>query len=155
MVDVLIKVNPGSYMPTKAHQNDAAFDLAVNDNFILYHGQITKVTTGLFLQIPDGYKGEIYSRSGLSSKGITVANSPGKIDSGYRGEICILLRNETDQDVVVSAGDRVAQLEINPVLEVNFILSNPNEFSVPSLREIQEKSLYRGSNGFGSTGTRQ
>lgn len=129
-------------MPTKAHKDDAAFDLAVNENFVLYPKEITRVTTGLYLQIPEGYKGEIYSRSGLSSRGITVANSPGKIDSGYRGEICILLRNETDIEVVISAGDRVAQLEINPVQEVNFIVSNPNDFIVSD----------RGFNGFGSTG---
>jgi dUTP pyrophosphatase len=144
MVDVLIKVKPGSYMPTKAHKDDAAFDLAVNENFVLPSKAITKVTTGLYLQIPEGYKGEVYSRSGLSSKGITVANSPGKIDSGYRGEILVLLRNETDQEVVISAGDRIAQLEINPVQTVNFILSNPTDFIVSD----------RGSNGFGSTGTR-
>ena len=93
------------------------------------------------MQIPDGWKGEIYSRSGLTSKGVVVANSPGKIASDYRGEIKVLLRNNRVTDLVgIKKGDRIAQFEINPVHHIYFEESENLDFSI------------RGDQGFGSTG---
>lgn len=134
------KVNDKVPTPSKAHDDDAAYDLKSVGNVHIPPGKIRLIRTGLKLAIPKGYKGEIYSRSGNAMKGVIVANSPGKIDSGYRGEVKVLLANLSDSDIVIMPGDRVAQLEINPCLNVKF-----NE--VESLDDTA-----RGEGGLGSTG---
>ncbi len=99
------------------------------------------VRTGLAMQIPDGWKGEIYSRSGLAYRGLVVSNSPGKIDSDYRGEIQVIMHNNRSVDIVgIEVGDRIAQFEINPVHDIEFEESKNLEIS------------FRGEGGFGSTG---
>jgi dUTP pyrophosphatase len=92
------------------------------------------------MEIPKGWKGEIYSRSGLASKGIFVGNSPGKIDSDYRGEIKVIIHNTRREIVGIHAGDRIAQFEINPVHDI--------EWEEGELDETD-----RGEGGFGSTGS--
>ena len=99
------------------------------------------VGTGLAMEIPKFWKGDIYSRSGLASKGVVVANSPGKIDSDYRGEIKVILHNNRNVDIVgIKLGDRIAQFEINPVHDLEF-----------EETKTLEKSI-RGEAGLGSTG---
>jgi dUTP pyrophosphatase len=95
----------------------------------------------LVLEIPAGYEGQVRPRSGLAFKqGITVLNSPGTIDSDYRGEVSVIIINLGDTDVTVKDGDRIAQLIIAPVYRVSFT----------EARELSETD--RGSGGFGSTG---
>jgi len=133
-VDVLAQV------PTKAHHNDAGFDLYSTVDIIIEPKQRKTVNTGITLQMPDNLAGLIWPRSGLSVKqGIDVL--AGVVDSGYRGEIMVCLYNTSDNDVVIRTGDRVAQIIFQEVPHV--------------IMEVHESlgSSQRGSNGFGSTGT--
>jgi dUTP pyrophosphatase len=127
-------------VPVKKSNDAAAYDLFSDETLGLPPNMVTAVKTGVALEIPKGWKGEIYSRSGLSLKGLVVANQPGKIDSDYRGPIKILLHNWTSSYIALTRGDRIAQLEINPVYDVDFV-------------EVDELSKTdRGEKGFGSTG---
>lgn len=101
-----------------------------------------RIPTGLFLEIPEGYEGQIRPRSGLAYKhGITVLNSPGTIDSDYRGELQIILINLGNENFTISSGDRIAQLIITSVIQAEYI-----EMEALGFTE-------RGTGGFGSTGT--
>ena len=101
-----------------------------------------KIPTGLKIEIPEGYEGQIRPRSGLAIKnGITVLNSPGTIDSDYRGDIEIILVNLGAESTIIKDGQRIAQLVINPVCRA--LIDENDDLSVTQ----------RGSNGFGSTGT--
>ena len=100
-----------------------------------------KIPTGLFLEIPDGYEAQIRPRSGLAiKKGVTVLNSPGTIDSDYRGELEVILVNLGDESFTVKDGDRIAQMIISPVIRVQ----------VSEAETLSETE--RGTGGFGSTG---
>ena len=99
------------------------------------------IPTGIYLEIPVGYEGQIRPRSGLAVKhGVTVLNSPGTIDSDYRGEVRVLLINHGDEDFTINPGDRIAQLIISPVIKAEFTYVE------------QLKNSGRGKGGFGSTG---
>jgi len=127
-------------VPVRKSNDAAAYDLFSDETIGLPPNKVTAVKTGVALEIPRGWKGEIYSRSGLSLKGLVVANQPGKIDSDYRGPIKILLHNWTSSYIALTKGDRIAQLEINPVYDVDFV-------------EVDELSKTdRGEKGLGSTG---
>ena len=107
-------------------------------------GQRVLIPTGISMEIPVGYEVQVRPRSGLSLKtGLLVVNSPGTIDSDYRGEVKIILGNFSDHDEVIAHGDRIAQLVISPVTQGTFIISD---------NELSETD--RGSGGFGSTGRR-
>tara|TARA_Y100000034_G_C6825277_1_gene372034 strand:+ start:215 stop:640 length:426 start_codon:yes stop_codon:yes gene_type:complete len=134
------QIHPDAKYPEKSTEGSAAYDLYTPEKVRLPSGKVTIVHTGLSMEIPEGYKGEIYSRSGLATQGVWVANQPGKIDSDYRGEIMVLLYNSQDGIFTLPAGSRVAQLEINPVKLVTFI----------DVAELTTTS--RGEGGFGSTG---
>ena len=127
-------------VPVRKSNDAAAYDLFSDETLGLPPNMVTAVKTGVSLEIPRGWKGEIYSRSGLALKGLVVANQPGKIDSDYRGPIKILLLNWTSSYIVVARGDRIAQLEINPVYDVDFVEAD----------ELSETD--RGEGGLGSTG---
>ena len=126
--------------PVKKSNDAAAYDLFSNETLGLPPNMVTGVDTGISLEIPKGWKGEVYSRSGLALKGLVVANQPGKIDSDYRGPIKILLHNWTSSYISLTRGDRIAQLEINPVYDVDFV-------EVDDLSKTE-----RGEGGLGSTG---
>lgn len=98
------------------------------------------IPTGLKMEIPEGYEVQVRSRSGLASQGVFVINSPGTIDSDYRGEVKVLLYNATDFPVIVKHGDRVAQLVVKPVYRV----------TLESVKELSDTD--RGEGGFGHTG---
>jgi len=134
------KLSRNAQIPTRATQGSAAYDLYATENVYIPHGETAVVSTGLSMQIPDGWKGEIYSRSGLASKGVLVANSPGKIDSDYRGEIKVILHNTRREIVGIHAGERIAQFEINPVYPIDW-------------EEGELTDTERGEDGFGSTGS--
>jgi len=130
-------------LPTYAKEGDAGADLVANENVILSPaGGRALISTGVAIAIPEGYAGFVQPRSGLAAKhGVTCLNTPGLIDSGYRGELKVLLVNtdpETPFEVV--KGERIAQLVIQRVESVEFI-------EVEALSDSD-----RGSGGFGSTG---
>ena len=118
----------------------AGADLKVNDSVVLKPHHTLVVPTGVSLAIPEGYVGLVFPRSGLASKGVTLANSVGVIDSDYRGEIQVALVNNGYETVRLNRGDRVAQIVFLPVYQFPFTI-------VQSL-----DTTARGTGGFGSTG---
>ena len=136
------RLNENATLPTRAHEGDAGLDLYACESAHIGPGERWSVGTGVAVEIPDGHAGLVLPRSGLAKKhGIAVVNSPGLIDSGYRGEIRVLLLNTDPAELFrVAPGDRIAQLVITPV-----VLAEPIE------RETLAESA-RGEGGFGSSG---
>ncbi|MCL2214209.1 MAG: dUTP diphosphatase [Treponema sp.] len=144
MVSVkFFKTDPRVTLPRYESENASGMDLRAfieSDISIPPLGR-SKIATGLKVEIPDGLEGQVRPRSGLALKtGLTVLNSPGTIDSDYRGDLEIILVNISDQDVIIKNGERIAQLVISPVCRVSV-----TEADVLSPSR-------RGSGGFGSTG---
>jgi dUTP pyrophosphatase len=129
-------------IPAYAHPGDAGADLVASEALILGAGERATVGTGVSIALPDGFVAFVVPRSGLAAKhGITVVNSPGTVDAGYRGEIRVtLLNTDSSQPYEIAAGDRIAQLIVMPVTRARFI---PVE-TLPG--------SHRGAGGFGSTG---
>ena len=137
------KLVPGAKLPVYGSENAAGADLyALSDHDIRIGTRETAVVhTGLAAEIPQGYVGLIFARSGLATKkGLSPANKVGVIDSDYRGEVLVGLQNSGGEDYTVKPGDRIAQLMITPVIQARVRL-------VDELDETQ-----RGAGGFGSTG---
>lgn len=136
------KLRGDAIIPTQAHAGDAGSDLYAVEDATLEPGGRAKVPTGIAIAIPDGYAGLVLPRSGLAHKhGITLTNTPGLIDSGYRGELQVLMLN-TDRAEAheVKAGDRIAQLVLVA-------------FGSPAWTEVDEfDQTTRGEGGFGSSG---
>jgi dUTP pyrophosphatase len=129
-------------IPTTAHIGDAAVDLHSRLDVSLAPGERSAVPTGLAVAIPEGYAGLVLPRSGHARRsGIGVVNGPGLIDSGYRGEITVLLINHGKEEVKFGRGDRVAQLAIVPVPTITWV----------EVDDLDQTS--RSDGGFGSTGT--
>jgi len=128
-------------LPKYAKQGDAGMDICAAEDIHISPFNWTAVSTGLYVEIPEGYEIQIRSRSGLAYKhGIQVLNSPGTIDSGYRGEIKVILKNNDHRTYNVSKGDRIAQMVVAPV-------------TTATLTEVAEISeTERGEGGLGSTG---
>lgn len=136
------RVEPHALLPRYAHPGDAGLDLAALEAFDLAPGERVAVRTGLAIAVPDGWVGLVHPRSGLARRhGVTVANAPGTIDSGYRGEVLVLLVNLGAEAAVFAAGDRIAQL----------LLQRVGRASVVEVAELDASE--RGAGGFGSTGT--
>ena len=137
------KLDPTAVLPGYAHGGDAGLDLAANADLVLKPGERALVPTGLAVAIPEGHAGLVLPRSGLASRhGITLANAPGLIDSGYRGEITIAVVNlDRRHQYEIKRGVRIAQLLVVP-----FVALEPME-----VVDLTETS--RGAGGFGSTGT--
>lgn len=132
-------------LPFPAYQTNgsAGLDLhaAIADDIILPAKKYLSVPTGLILALDEGYEAQIRPRSGLAAKhGVTVLNSPGTIDSDYRGEVCVLLINHSNKDFIIQRGMRIAQMIIAKVEQAELILCD-------TLDETD-----RGSGGFGHTG---
>ena len=121
MIEVeIVRLRAEARVPERAYPGDAGVDLAACEPVTLAPGERALVPTGLAVAIPDGYAGFVQPRSGLATRhGVTIVNAPGLIDSGYRGEIQVVLLN-TDKEATFSAeaGERIAQLVILPVPEV-------------------------------------
>lgn len=139
----VVRLDPGVALPTYAHEGDAGLDLAAAGDVTLEPMGRVAVPTGLAVAIPTGWVGLVHPRSGLARRhGVTVANAPGTIDAGYRGEIVVLLINLGTDVVTLEAGDRIAQLLLQPVGRAEIV-------EVEALDETA-----RGDGGFGSTGLR-
>jgi len=142
-MEILVqRLDPGVPVPARAHPGDAGLDLHAAEDVTLKPGERASVATGIAIAIPDGYAGFVVPRSGLAAKhGIGVVNAPGLIDSGYRGEIRVLLVNlDQNEAVELRRGERIAQLVIQNVVET-------------TLREVADlPPSARGEGGFGSTG---
>ena len=138
------RLTPEAQVPSRAHHDDAGFDLRASEAARLGPGDRTDVGTGIALAIPEGRAGLVLPRSGLARRhGITLANAPGLIDAGYRGEVRVLLLN-TDRETAfeVEPGDRIAQLMLV-------------RHEVPELVEAETlDETVRGAGGFGSSGRR-
>jgi dUTP pyrophosphatase len=138
-VEVLLT---GEHVPEYAHPGDAGADLVATETVELGPGERATIGTGTAVALPDGYVGLVVPRSGLAAKhGITIVNTPGTLDAGYRGEIRVILLN-TDRSTpyTITAGDRIAQLIVMPVTRARFV---PVE---------RLPGSHRGEGGFGSTG---
>jgi dUTP pyrophosphatase len=142
MIDVAVRrLRPDAAVPQQAYDGDAGLDLAACDLHALGPGERAVVPTGLAVEIPEGYAGFVQPRSGLAARhGITIVNSPGLIDSGYRGEIqVILLNTDREHTFTVEPGMRIAQLVVAPVASVRLL-------------EVGELATSeRGARGFGSS----
>ena len=136
------RLRPDAVLPVRAHPGDAGLDLASCEQVDLGPGMRAAVATGWAVAVPDGMAGLVVPRSGNALRmGLTVANAPGIIDAGYRGEVKVILVNLGDSPVAIAPGDRIAQLVLVPV-------------ALGSAREVDElpQSDGRGAGGFGSTG---
>ena len=137
------KLNENAIIPTYGTEYSAGADLyaCLDSSVTIKPGETVFIKTGLSLEIPEGYAGLIYARSGLACKqGLAPANKVGVIDADYRGEIMVALHNHSGETRNVEHGDRIAQLVITPFLTADFITVNELSDTV------------RGEGGFGSTG---
>jgi dUTP pyrophosphatase len=135
------RVRPDAVLPTRAYAGDAGIDLAACERVELGPGERALVPTGLAVAIPDGYAGYVQPRSGLAAAhGISIVNTPGLVDSGYRGELLVnLLNTDPNETFVVEPGMRIAQLVVLEVPEVELV----------EVDELPES--VRGVRGFGSS----
>ena len=134
---------PGSYGLTKEHDSDAGYDLRTPEFVAIEPGEIVQISTGVFMSMPDLVYAQVCSKSGLALKR-NVGVDGGVIDAGYRGEVCVLLRNYGQETVTFEPGDKIAQVvfhKITHALE-----------KVEKMEDLGEGD--RGANGFGSTGAR-
>jgi len=137
----VLRVDAALPLPTYARPDDAGLDLYAAAPVTLAPGARALVPTGIALAIPPGFAGFVLPRSGLALRhGVTLLNTPGLVDAGYRGEVKVLLVNHGDAPVSLSRGDRVAQLVVQRVERV----------SLAPVAELPESA--RGAGGFGSTG---
>lgn len=142
-VKINLTAKEGAFFPLYKTSGAAGADVCafISEKIVLKKGERILVPTGLFFEIPEGFEIQVRPRSGLAFKnGITVLNTPGTIDSDYRGELNVLLANFGDDDFEIKNGDRIAQIIVAPVTLGDFV-------QVESLSETE-----RGSGGFGSTG---
>jgi dUTP diphosphatase len=135
------RLHDGATLPTRAYEGDAGLDLAACERVELGPGERAAVGTGLTVAIPDGHAGFVQPRSGLAARhGITVLNTPGLVDAGYRGELkVVLLNTDRNERFVVEPGMRIAQLVVVPL-------------AFPEPKEVTElPATERGEKGFGSS----
>ena len=139
------KLSENAVLPTYGSPYSAGADLyaLVEEETVIMPHETKLIRTGLAMEIPEGYAGLIYARSGLASKrGLAPANKVGVVDADYRGEVMVALHNHTDKEQKIEAGERIAQLVIAPFLKADFELTEELSATV------------RGEGGFGSTGTK-
>ena len=128
-------------LPAKAHADDAAFDLRSRVDMTVPVNKSTLVPTGVFIELPINYEAQVRPRSGLALKyNITLTNSPGTVDAGYRGEVGVIMFNHGPEEFTIKRGDRIAQMVIAelPVVELEVV------------KALSDSD--RGEGGFGSTG---
>lgn len=136
------RLDPAARLPARAHGDDAGYDLCALRDATLGPGERATIATGIAIELPAGHAGLVLPRSGLAARhGIAIVNAPGLIDSGYRGELKVLLLNtDRDEPFTMAAGDRIAQLVIVAV-------ATPQIVEAGALT-----ATLRGEGGFGSSG---
>lgn len=142
-INIKCVASPGAVVPVYKTEGAAGADVCalLETPVTIPAGKFAMLPTGLYFEIPQGYEIQVRPRSGLAAKnGITVLNTPGTIDSDYRGELRVILINLGEQDFTINNGDRIAQIIVSPVTTADFTLTD-------SLSDTQ-----RGEKGFGSTG---
>ncbi|MFC2163374.1 dUTP diphosphatase [Acidobacteriota bacterium] len=132
------RIHDSAKLPSYGHKGDAGLDLYSSINCVLARGEIAPIATGIQVEIPVGYVGLVWDKSGISLSG--VHRLAGVIDAGYRGEVKVVMANLGETDFSVEVGMKIAQLLIQPIVEVNVVNAD----------ELEETA--RGENGFGSTG---
>lgn len=139
---LLLPLDPDLPTPAYAYPGDAGADLCCTTDFALAPGERRLVGTGVAIALPEGYAAFVHPRSGLAARhGVTIVNTPGTVDAGYRGEIMVcLLNTDREHGAKFSRGDRIAQLVIQPVARASFVTVGELPASV------------RGIGGYGSTG---
>ncbi len=136
-------LNENKQLPEYKTSGAAAMDIYCNGGVYLAPMQVEIVDTGLFIEVPEGYEVQIRPRSGLACEGITVLNSPGTIDSDYRGEVKVIMMNFGRHPYIFQSGDRIAQM----------VLSKVEQIEWEEVQHIEElTTTERGTHGFGSTG---
>jgi len=137
------KLNESAVIPSYAHKGDAGMDLFSTEEYNLKPKERKLISTGLSVEVPEGYELQVRPRSGLAlKKGISIVNAPGTIDAGYRGEIGVIMINHGEEDFEINKGDKIAQAILNKV-----------EFAeIQEVDELNESE--RGEGGFGSTGNK-
>jgi dUTP pyrophosphatase len=135
------RIHPDAALPCYAHEGDAGMDVRSVEDIEIAPGSRALVHTGLVMMLPLGWEAQVRPRSGLALKhGVTVLNTPGTIDAGYRGEVGVILANFGDVPFKVAKGDKVAQIVVAPVTRAEIV----------ETAEVDETE--RGAGGFGSTG---
>lgn len=135
------RIHPDATLPSYAHPGDAGMDVRSVDDLVIAPGSRALVHTGLVMMLPPGYEAQVRPRSGLAlKKGVSVLNTPGTIDEGYRGEVGVILVNFGEEDFTVAKGDKIAQIVVAPVTVAEIVEAD----------EVDETQ--RGEGGFGSTG---
>ena len=132
------RLNEDAITPSYAHEGDAGLDIRTTENYILKPGERKLFSTGLSIELPEGYVALIWDKSGIANKGIKTMG--GVIEFTYRGEYKIILLNTSDQDYQINKGDKIAQLLIQPIMTADII------------ETIELSETQRGDGGFGSTG---
>ena len=137
----LKKIKENAILPHYAHEGDAGVDLYSTEDYVLKPGQITLVSIGIKIAIPKGYEAQVRPKSGLAlNHGISVCNSPGTIDSGYRGEVRVIVINHGAEEFKIEKGTKIAQMVFNKIEKAEF-------------EEVENlDNTKRGQGGFGSTG---
>ncbi len=138
----VVRLDPDLPLPAYAHPGDAGADLLTTVDVTLAPGERTMVPTGISLALPEGYVAFVQPRSGLAARhGVSIVNTPGTVDSGYRGEVTVLLVNhDRTESVELRRGDRVAQLVVQRVERAHFV----------EVEKLPDSA--RGAGGYGSTG---
>ena len=142
-IEIKCVANPGAVIPVYKTEGAAGADVCalLDSPVTIEAGKFAMIPTGLFFEIPLGYEIQVRPRSGLAAKnGVTVLNTPGTIDSDYRGELKVILINLGSQSFTINSGDRIAQIIVSPVTTADFTITD-------SLSNTE-----RGEKGFGSTG---
>ena len=139
------RLRPEARVPGRAYSGDAGYDLSAAEGAVLAPGERTVVRTGIAVAVPDGYAGLVLPRSGLAVRhGISLINTPGLIDPGYRGELMVpLINHDREETFEVEVGMRIAQLVLVRAAEAEFV----------RVELLEEGADARGEEGFGSTGT--
>ena len=136
-----VLTHPNARVPKKAHDDDAGFDLFAVEDYVLQPQEYARIPTGLRIELPRGTEAQVRPRSGLAANhGVTVLNTPGTIDAGYRGEVMVIMINHGKEPFPITPGLRIAQMVIKPIYEV----------SLTEVTVLEESE--RGSGGFGSSG---
>ena len=135
------KIDPAAVLPSYAHPGDAGMDVRANESLSIEPGARALVHTGLVMVLPPDAEAQVRPRSGLALKhGVTVLNAPGTIDSGYRGEVGVILVNHGSEPFHVEKGMKIAQIVVAPVVQAEIA------------ETFETEATERGEGGFGSTG---